>query len=154
MLIELARVTVRSFLSILETSWRSGELFDDWKRTYIAPFKTAQNSVQGARKLAAFLFLLGKIRAWVFLERVSGHKKEMIWNKWHGFIKGKSFKTSLIAFYGRMAELLYEGRTVDVIYLDVSEAFNSVSNNILVLTFGHYSLNGWRTRWVNSESGG
>lgn len=27
--------------------------------------------------------------------------------------------TSLIAFYGKMAELLYEGVTVDFIYLDV-----------------------------------
>lgn len=84
---------------------------------------------------------------WVFLEHVSGHKKkEVIGNNQHGFIKGKSCMTSLIAFYGKMAEFLNEGRTVDFFYLDFSKAFNSVSNNILVSRLGHDSLSGSRTR--------
>lgn len=147
MLIELARVTVRSLLIILERSWISGELPDDWRKVYVAPFKKGQKTVQGATKLSSFLFVPGKIRAWVFLEHVSGHKKkEVIGNNWHGFIKDRSCKTSLIAFYCKMAEFLDEGRTVDFIYLDFSKAFNSVCHNILVSRFGHYSLSGWRTR--------
>lgn len=84
---------------------------------------------------------------WVFLEHVSGHKKkEVIGNNQHGFIKGKSCMTSLIAFYGKMAESLNEGRAVDFFHLDFSKAFNSVSNDILVSRFGHDSLSGSRTR--------
>ena len=146
MLIELARVTVSSLPIIFETSWIS-ELPDDWRKAYVALFKKGQNTVQGATKLASFLFVPGKMRVWVFLEHVSGHKKkEVIGNNWHGFIKGKSRMTSLIAFYGKMAEFLDEGRTVDFIYFDFSKAFNLVSNSILVSRFGHYSLSGWRTK--------
>lgn len=78
MLIELARVTVRSVPIILETSWISGDLPDDWRKAYVAPFKKGQKTAQGATKLASFLFVPGKIRTWVCLEHVSGHKKEEV----------------------------------------------------------------------------
>lgn len=130
---------MRSLPIIFQTSWISGELSDDWRKAYVAPFKKGQNTVQGATKLAIFLFITGKITAWVFLEHVSGHrKKEVIGNIWHGFIKGKSCMTGLIAFYGKMAEFLCEGR-LDFIYLSFNKAFNFVFNNILVSKFGHYS---------------
>lgn len=60
----------------------------------------------------------------MFLELVSGHeKKELMGNNQHGFIRGQPRMASLIASDGKMAGFLDGGRAVDVIDLDLSEAF-------------------------------
>lgn len=56
------------------------------------------------------------------------------------FIKGKSCMTRQIAFYGKLTECLDEVRTVDLIFLDFSKIFSSISSDVLVSRFGHYRL--------------
>ena len=65
-------------------------------------------------------------------ESISKHMKDkkVIGNSQHGFRKGKSCLTCLIAFYNEEATLVDERRAVDVVYLDFSKAFDSVSHVI------------------------
>jgi len=50
----------------------------------------------------------------------------------HGFIKGKSCLTNLIAFYDGMTGWVDEGRAVDIVYLDISKVFDTVSYNTFI----------------------
>jgi len=42
----------------------------------------------------------------------------------HGFMKGKSCLTNLIFFYDQVTHIAFEGKAVDVVYLDFSKAFD------------------------------
>lgn len=52
------------------------------------PPKKAKIQPKKRYELGGFLFVPEKIRAWMFLEHISGHKKEVNGSNQHGFIKG------------------------------------------------------------------
>lgn len=56
--------------------------------------------------------------------------------------------TNLAAFYDGMAGWVNEGRAVDVVYLDKSKAFDTVSHNILIAKLRIYGLDEWTMRWI------
>jgi len=43
----------------------------------------------------------------------------------HGFMKSRSCLTNLISFYDQVTRLVDEEKPVDVIYLDISKAFDT-----------------------------
>ncbi|CAM4703432.1 unnamed protein product [Caretta caretta] len=88
----------------------------------------------------------------VLKESILKHLEErkVIRNSQHGFTKGKSCLTNLIAFYDEIAGCMDMGKVVDVIYLDFSKAFGMVSHSILASKFKKYGLDEWTIKWIES----
>ena len=74
-------------------------------------------------------------------------EKKVIKNSQHGFTKEKSCLTNLIAFYDGVTGWVNEGRAVDVVYLDFSKAFDTVSHDILLGKLRKWGLYEWSVRW-------
>nr|XP_048709729.1 uncharacterized protein LOC125638252 [Caretta caretta] len=77
-------------------------------------------------------------------------ERKVIRSSQHGFIKGKSFLTNLIAFYDEITGSVDMGKAVDMIYLDVSKAFDTVSHSILASKLKTYGLDEWTIKWIES----
>ncbi|CAM4594198.1 unnamed protein product [Caretta caretta] len=58
--------------------------------------------------------------------------------------------TSLIAFYDEITGSVDEGKAVDVLFLDFSKAFDTVSHSILASKLKKYGLDEWTIRWIES----
>ncbi|GAB0178739.1 mitochondrial enolase superfamily member 1 [Grus japonensis] len=77
-------------------------------------------------------------------------EKKVMGSGQHGFTKRKSCLTNLIAFYDGMTGWVDEGRAVDVVCLDLSKAFDTVSHNILIGKLRKCGLDEWTVRWVEN----
>ncbi|CAM4676179.1 unnamed protein product [Lepidochelys kempii] len=88
----------------------------------------------------------------VLKESILKHLEErkVIRNSQHGFTKGKSCLTNLIAFYDKITGSVDEGKAVDMLFLDFSKAFDTVSHSILASKLKKYGLDEWTIRWIES----
>ncbi|PKU29605.1 rna-directed dna polymerase from mobile element jockey- hypothetical protein [Limosa lapponica baueri] len=132
---ELADVVAEPLSIIYERSWRTGEVPEDWRKANITPvYKKGKKEDPGNYRPISLTSVPWKIMERLVLEVISKHieDKEVIGSGQHGFTKGKSCSTNPVAFYDVITGWLAEGRAVDVIYLDFSKAFDTVSYNILI----------------------
>ena len=92
----------------------------------------------------------GKLMEQLILSTIIQHMgdNQMIRPNQHGFMKGRSCLTNLISFYDRVTCLLDEGKAVDLVYLDFSKAFDTVSHSILLAKLAACGLDGHTLCWV------
>ncbi|CAM4519637.1 unnamed protein product [Lepidochelys olivacea] len=88
----------------------------------------------------------------VLRESILKHLEErkVIRNSQHGFTKGKSCLTNLIALSDEITDSVDEGKAVDMVFLDFSKAFDMVSHSILASKLKKYGLDEWTIIWIES----
>ena len=65
-------------------------------------------------------------------------------------MKGRSCLVNLISFYDKVTHLVDEGKVVDVVYLDFSKIFDTVSHSILLEKRTARGLDGHTLHWVKN----
>ena len=68
----------------------------------------------------------------------------------HGFVKGRSCLTNLIEFFEEVTKMIDEGRAVDVVDMDFSQAFDKVPHGRLMQKVKSHGIRGELARWTQN----
>ncbi|PKU40297.1 rna-directed dna polymerase from mobile element jockey-like [Limosa lapponica baueri] len=149
---ELADVIAGPLLIIFEWSWRTGEVPEDCRKANMTPVYKKGKEDPGNYRPVSLTSVPRKVMERLVLDVISKHLKEqeVIGSGQHRFTKGKSCLTNLVAFYDVITGWLDEWRAADVIYLDFSKAFDTVSHNIPIKKLRKCVLDEGAVRWTES----
>ena len=101
-------------------SWTTGEVPEDWRIANVTPvFKKGKKEDPGNYRPVSLTSVPGKVVEQLVLDAISRQleEKEVIRSSQHGFTRGRSCLTNLVAFYNVVTDWVDGGRAMDVVYL-------------------------------------
>jgi len=143
---ELVEELAKPLSIIYQQSWLTGDVTGDWRIASVTPI------YPGNYRPVSLTLVPGKIMERFILSALTGHVKgnQGIRTCQHGFMKVRSCLINLISFYDQVTCLVDEGKVVDVIYLHLSKAFDTVPHSILLEKLAAHGLHGCTLCWIKA----
>ncbi|TRZ15396.1 hypothetical protein HGM15179_011710 [Zosterops borbonicus] len=150
---ELADELAKPLSIIYNQSWLTGEVLDDWKMASVTPIhKKGGKEDPSNYRPVSLTSVPGKIMEQFILSVITQHLQAVqgLRPSQHRFRRGRSCLTNLISLYDQVTCLVEAGRAVDVVYLDFSKAFDTVSHSTLLEKLAAQGLDRSTLCWVGN----
>ncbi|GAB0207244.1 mitochondrial enolase superfamily member 1 [Grus japonensis] len=116
-------------------------------------YKKSRKEDPGNYRPVSLTSVPGKVMEQIILSAITWHiqDNQVIRPNQHGFMKGRSCLTNLISFYDKVTRLVDEGKATDVVYVDFSKAFDTVSHSILLEKLAAHGLDMCILCWYKKD---
>ncbi len=147
---ECAAQLAPSLTLLFNKSLQLGIVPDLWKSANVAPVhkKNEKSNAENYRPIS-LLCLPSKILERCIFNRIYNKIKHLITNLQHGFLRGRSTTTQLLTVLQNIISNLDSNFQTDIIYLDFSKAFDSVSHKLLILKLKSFGFCGSLLHWFD-----
>ncbi|RMC02752.1 hypothetical protein DUI87_19942 [Hirundo rustica rustica] len=139
---ELADELVKLLSIIYQWSWLTGEGPDDWKLASVTPIHKKDGREDPSNYSPVSLTSVPSKVMEQFIQSVRQNLQPGYQARQHRFRRGRSCLTNLVSFYDQVTCL------VDVVYLDLSKAFDTVSHSTLLEKLAACGLDRSTLSWV------
>ncbi|GAB0198925.1 mitochondrial enolase superfamily member 1 [Grus japonensis] len=151
---ELVEVLTKPLSIIYQQSWLTREVPVDWRLANVMPIykKGWKEDPRNYFTDFSLTLVLWTVMEQIILSAITWHVQDnqVMRPSQHGFMKGRSRLANLRSFYDKVTCLVDEGEAVDVVYLDFSKAFDTISHSILLEKLAAHSLDGCTLCWVKT----
>ena len=134
---------------IFELSFAESKVPSDWKTATVVPiFKKGDKSSPGNYRPVSLTSIICKLFETIIRKRLVDHldQNELIFSEQYGF--RRSCALQLLNVLEDWTKSLNENNDTDVIYLDFSKAFDSVSHRRLTTKLHAYGIRGLFQHWT------
>ena len=147
---ECASELAPSLCALFNLSLGLGKLPLELKRSNVVPvFKNGDKSVISNYRPIHLLSIVSKLCQRCILDKLIPNLLELLSPKQHGFVPKKSCVTQLLTVPHDLGKPLDAGHESDVLYLDFSNAFDSVPHNLLQHKLSLYGIDGPLYSWFS-----
>ncbi len=148
---ECAAQLAPSLTLLFNKSLQLGIVPDLWKAANVAPIHKKDDKSNAANyRPISLLCLPSKLLERCIFNHIIHKTKHLITRLQHGFLKGRSTTTQLLIVLHEIITNLDKNLQTDIIYLDFSKAFDSVSHKLLIHKLRSFGFCGPLLHWFEN----
>ena len=136
---------------IFQKSLDEGICPEEWKCANVTPIhKKGDRSEPSNYRPVSLTSQVCKVLESIIRDRIVEHLTEnnLLNDAQHGFREGRSCLTNLLETLEQWTEIIDEGDSIDVAYLDFRKAFDLVSHEHLIYKLSKYGIRGQILNWI------
>lgn len=148
---ELSSVIALPLCHIFNLSLKESYVPEDWRTAYVVPiFKKGEKSSPGNYRPVSLTSIICKVLEKLIRDKLVHHleSNNLLCDDQFGFRKNRSCALQLLEVLNDWTKAINEGSDVDVIFLDFSKAFDSVSHSRLSTKLKSYGIDGDILNWI------
>ena len=139
--------------AIYQQSYNTGQVPLDWQQANVtAVFKKGDKTNPANYRPVSLTCILCKTMEHVIFSQTMGHldKYDTLVHFQHGFRPNHSCETQLLNTVEDLSHRLDKRKTIDLLILDFSKAFDTVPHRRLLLKLNHYGITGKTNKWIEA----
>ena len=150
---ELSNELCKPLAIIFNRSLKEKYVPVEWKNANITPiFKKGSRFEPGNYRPVSLTSVICKVLESLIRDCIVEHLKEneLIFPSQHGFVNRRSCLTNLLEYFEKITELIDQGNSVDILYLDFAKAFDKVFLHKLSVLLEAHGVSGQVRGWIKA----